>query len=84
MKNYKWLLISYLFFFLFCTNNSFAVSYSWSSLADFQGMDRYSLFLKGNLRYFNSDIQGRVAVGGNAKLKAFKIGEKAERVNIAL
>lgn len=84
MKNYKWLLISYLFFFLFCTNNSFAVSYSWSSLADFQGMDRYSLFLKGNLRYFNSDIQGRVAVGGNATLKAFKIGEKAEKGKYSL
>ncbi len=84
MKNYKCLLISSLFFFLFIPNNSFAVSYSWSSLANFEGIDRYSLFLKGNLRYFKSDIQGRVAVGGNATLKAFKIGEKAKKSKYSL
>jgi|GEM_PF-5995634 len=61
-----------------------AIYYSWTSIEDFKGIDRYSLFLKGNLNYYRSDVEGRVAVGGNAHLKAFSIGEKATNSKYSL
>ena len=61
-----------------------AIYYSWSNLADFKGMDRYNLFLTGDLKYYRSDVEGRVAVGGNAHLKAFSIGEKAGQSKYSL
>jgi len=61
-----------------------AINYSWTSIQDFKGIDRYSLFLKGNLNYYRSDVQGRVAVGANARLKAFSIGEKANNSKYSL
>ena len=61
-----------------------AIYYSWTSIEDFKGIEKYNLFLKGNLNYYRSDVQGRVAVGGNAHLKAFSIGEKANNSKYSL
>ncbi len=55
-----------------------ATIYSWTTLAEFHGIDQFNLFLKGDIEYYRSDVEGRVAVGGNAKLKAFSIGLKAD------
>ena len=66
-------------FFVFIPSDIFAVTYSWSSLTDFKGIDQFNLFLKGDLKYFRSDVEGRVAVGGNAELKGFDIGLKAPK-----
>ena len=36
----------------------------------------YSAFILRNLNAFNSDIQGRVAVGGNANITAYAVGDR--------
>ena len=55
----------------------YATNYTWSSLTDFKEIDQFNLFLKQDLQYYLSDVQGRVAVGGDANLKSFAIGLNA-------
>ncbi len=54
-------------------------NYSWTTLADFKGIDQFSLFLRGDFYYYRSDIEGKVAVKGDAYLKSFSIGKKAKK-----
>ena len=65
-------------FFILSFNKAGICAYSWATLTDFKGIDQFSLFLTGNLEYYSSDIQGRVAVGRDAKLKNFSIGRHAD------
>jgi len=84
MKKVKIILWCVSLYLFLLAENSLAVYYSWSNLADFQGIEKYNLFLKGDLRYFRSDVEGRVAVGGNARLKGFSIGVKAKKAKHSL
>ncbi len=84
MKKFATILWCVILFFCLSTRNSQAVYYSWSNLTDFKGIEKYNLFLKGNLRYFRSDVEGRVAIGGNAKLKGFSLGVKADKDKYSL
>ena len=59
-------------------------SYSWATLADFKGIDQFSLFLTGDLYYYRSDIEGKVAVKGDAYLKSFAIGKKVKKSDYTL
>jgi len=56
----------------------------YSDLARFHGIDQSNLFLTGDLQYYRSDIQGRAAVGGSARLKSFSMGEKAGQNDYSL
>ncbi len=70
--------------FLLSARNVQAVYYSWSSITDFKGIDQYNLFLKGDLEYFRSDVEGRAAIGGNVNMKGFSIGVKADKSSYSL
>ena len=76
------IVISLILWFLFSREG--ICSYSWANLADFKGIDQFSLFLTGDLHYYRSDIQGKVAVKGDAHLKSFAIGDKAKKSNYTL
>ena len=41
----------------------------------------FSAFILGNLNVFNSDVQGRLAVGGNASLTAYAVGDQLSDSN---
>jgi len=76
----QWHTILFLFTILavgFLSTPPHAMSYSWSNLTDFKGIDGYNLFLSGNLTYYKSDVEGRVAVKGDVKLNNFSIGLEA-------
>ena len=75
-----------IFLFTCCLSVPAALSatYGWAGLADFGYVTDYNLFLSGDLRYQNSDIQGRAAIGGNARLTSFSIGEKADKSDYSL
>ncbi len=59
-------------------------TYGWAGLADFGCVTDYNLFLTGDLGYRNSDIQGRAAVGGDARMTSFSVGEKAAPADYSL
>ena len=57
---------------------AWCATYGWEGLADFGYVTDYNLFLTGDLRYQNSDVEGRAAIGGNARLSSFSVGLKAD------
>jgi len=52
-------------------------AYSWKHLANFGPLTDFNLFLTGDFYYERSDVEGQVAVKGDATLKSFSIGLKA-------
>jgi len=62
---------------VFSSSPAWSAVYGWAGLADFDYVADYNLFLTGDLGFRNSDIQGRAAVGGNARLTSFSVGETA-------
>ncbi len=55
-----------------------------TSAVDFGPATGYNLFLFGNLEQPSSDTQGKMAVGGDAKLGAYSVGDQLENSNGAV
>ncbi len=87
MKRIKTAISSFLLLlsiFTLTASSALASTYGWSGLADFGAVTDFSLFLTGDLKFYNSDIEGRAAVGGNAQLKSFSIGLKSSPSDYSL
>ena len=68
-----------LMFLVLLPASGFCITYNWASIAgDYaDAVTPFNLVLTGDMVLRNSDVEGRVAVKGNADLRSFSIGLKA-------
>ena len=81
---FRAIFVGILFSFSCLSSNCLGYPYSWKNLADFGPIPQFNLFLTGDFVYHNSDVEGRVAVGGNVTLKSFSLGLKAPKTSYTL